>query len=254
LSSSAAIQFDTNADTFAGYATAIGQNDPFEQLLPANATPAQIEDALLADNKLTQDPSLAATLVAQIAAGTSATPLPTTEPESPSTEPDPFTDLAGANASTTELGIAAAADHTLATSNPTLAGKIDELLENPAGDGPEAPEDYEPFKDWLPANPTDAQIATAYVNDGMLYSLNPNWSTSMDAQVDDLVTTPPPIDSDAFADLARVLDPTGFTGGVPSDAFAMFAASLDTALTPAGSAALDPVVDSIIAAFGVGPF
>ncbi|WP_428342129.1 hypothetical protein [Mycobacterium sp.] len=269
---------DNTYDVYSTLPAVAGDVDPFEDLLPANATALQLAEALNGD--ISSSVSVETNIEAGIDSGATA-PVSATD-----TEPDPFTDLLGPNATAAELGQASAADASLAAQDPTAALNDDQLFDGsliPPGDN-------DPFEDLLPANAPTTQVALAILLDNKLYTndptLNPNniptLTGNLDAQVDS-AQPPPDTEPDPFLDsltplqssdpsivsLATVNDtalatanPTlagqfdsaidaGLPAGDPTDADAFSDAGLTNGTTldatyPTLAAQLDPTVDGMV--------
>lgn len=121
----------------------------------------------------------------------------------------------------------------LDAANPTLSAQLDPLVDLglPAGD----PSDADAFSDLgLPGG-------------SLLDALNPTLSQQLDSVADQISSITP--DNDAYYDLVQAFDPNAAT-----DSLGMFAADLDTLLTPFGfEAALDAATDNLLSLFGLTP-
>lgn len=212
-----------------------GDNDPFEDLLPANAPATQVAQAIVLDNALYNnvlnpgDP-LAGTLDAQIDSALD-------------TEPDPFLDALPATATAQQIADATAADQALATLNLPVATRLDALVD--AGSLPTgSPTDADAFSDLGLANGAALDIEF------------PTLAQSLDPGVDQIVA--PPIDNDPFTDLAQLFALTPLTGAgdpLPTDFVGVFASELDSLAASAGLAnILDQGFDQIISLFGTTAF
>lgn len=227
--------FDIDYDNWVENAAFITNDaDPYEDLLPANATPLQDAQAIFADEYLYgNDPTLAANLDAGIDAGTTGTVLPT------DTEPDSFTDMLGSSATATQLAQAAWADATLVSGDSSMATNVDEQVMDAIAI---PPGDNDPFEDILPANATAAQQGMAVIFDWALYVNDPTLAATLDAQIDTALAP----DTDPFTDLAQAFgaNATGLAS----------AATADAALSSSTALSLDNIADQVISAFHLGSF
>jgi hypothetical protein len=205
--------------------------DPFEDVLPANATTAQISEAQVLDAQLAVlNPNLAAQLDATADAGTTGTGT--------GTDLDPFEDALPSTATSTQIADATAADQALAASNPTLAGQLDAAVDAgnlPAGTSGDA----------------DAFSDLGLSNGATLDAEFPALAQQLDPVVDQLTSTTTTTDADPFVDLLQAFDPSAFSSSGASGGFLVtIATDVDSALAPSGiSAALDPIADNIIHVF-----
>jgi hypothetical protein len=173
---------------------------------------------------------------------------------------DPFVDFVTAvgNTNPDATALATQLDATLLSVYPgtTLDSFVADPSTIPAKFATTDPASNDVFTDLLPANATTAQMHEAAQLDNFLVSNDHLVAATLNMQADAGT-----VDGDAFRDLAQAFDPHAFvvdatTGAItPNDFIGELAANLDTLFTPGGiDAALDPIVDNIIAAFGLGPF
>ena len=122
----------------------------------------------------------------------------------------------------------------LDAANPTLSAQLDPLVDLglPVGD----PSDADAFSDLgLPGG-------------SLLDALNPTLSQQLDSVADQISSIITP-DNDAYYDLVQAFDPNAAT-----DSLGMFAADVDTLLTPFGfEPALDAATDNLLSLFGLTP-
>ncbi len=203
--------------------------DPFEDLLPAGSTAAQIAGAQADDAALAAaNPALAAQLDAGVDDGTITFA---------GADLDPHQDLFGVNLPGIFLDT-----NVPAPIRAFFDPIFDKMLMQP---GFPAPPDVDAFSDF------------GFSNGPTLDKEYPMASGQLDPLVDkglgEAGATPPPADADPMTDLAQAFDPTGFNAnGAPVDFIAQVATQLDAVLLPTGlGLVLDPVADDIISGFGI---
>jgi hypothetical protein len=196
-----------------GLTTAPAGDDPFTELLPADATSAQMIEATDLDNALytgltvASDTSLAGTLASDAAALTPTTVTSTAPAD------DPFTEFAAAVSADVSPPGVANLDADFANADPTLAATFAEYVIDPSTiptTDSTAPTADEPFADLLSSTATSAQITEATDLDNTLYADDPTLAATLGAGAS-AITTPvttvtPPVTTSAPLDPITLLE------------------------------------------------
>jgi len=173
-----------------GLLTAPSAADPFTELLPADASSAEITEAEDLDNALytgltnAGDANLAGTLGTDAAALTSSTVTGATPPA------DPFTELAVSVSSILSPPGVAGLDGDFIKADPALAAIFAAYALDPSTiptADPAAPAGVDPFVELLPSTATAAQITEATNLDNVLYADNPTVAAALGADASALI-------------------------------------------------------------------